>query len=171
MQQMKHKGLRERCSAWLPVLLWMILIFSFSAMPDEASGAQSSAVMEAVIVLAQAALGEEAASALAAGSLEFLIRKTAHFVLYLVLAVLCCRALRREGAGHAGRWALLLAAAYAATDEFHQRFVPGRSGEVRDVLIDTAGALTGLMLFRLFCIMREKHRKNRQNGRRQQDFC
>ena len=42
---------------------------------------------------------------------------------------------------------LLISMLYACTDEFHQHFVPGRSCEVRDVLIDTAGALIGILVF------------------------
>ena len=44
--------------------------------------------------------------------------------------------------------ALLLASAYAVTDEFHQTFVPGRHGTPVDWAIDTAGALLGLALLR-----------------------
>lgn len=39
---------------------------------------------------------------------------------------------------------ICLVAAYAATDEYHQLFVPGRSGQVRDVVIDTVGGTLGL---------------------------
>ncbi|MDY6314114.1 MAG: VanZ family protein, partial [Clostridia bacterium] len=42
---------------------------------------------------------------------------------------------------------LLCSALYAASDEFHQLFVPGRSGEFRDVCLDSAGALTGILIF------------------------
>ena len=40
----------------------------------------------------------------------------------------------------------LIAAGYAATDEFHQLFVPGRSGQISDVLLDSAGALAGVWI-------------------------
>ncbi len=42
--------------------------------------------------------------------------------------------------------ALLICLIYGATDEFHQTFVDGRSGEVRDVLVDTLGALIAIVL-------------------------
>ncbi len=70
------------------------------------------------------------------------IRKLAHFTEYLILSLLLYRALR---AGP--RWeprtavlALALAGLYAASDELHQWFVPGRTAAVRDCLIDVAGA-------------------------------
>jgi VanZ family protein len=50
---------------------------------------------------------------------------------------------------------------YAASDEFHQLFVPGRSGEVKDVLIDSAGAVTGALLFYLALRLYENYRKTK----------
>ena len=73
-----------------------------------------------------------------------LIRKTAHFVEYFILSLLLLRAVRAERKGFTWRWALAalaLAAGYAALDEFHQFFVPGRTASPWDVLLDTCGAL------------------------------
>ena len=52
-----------------------------------------------------------------------------------------------------------IGALYACTDEFHQRFVPGRSGELRDVGIDCCGVLTGVLLYTAY-----RHLKNRQQA-------
>jgi len=77
------------------------------------------------------------------------IRKTAHFVEYCLLGLLLWRLIHFDPAWAAWRSreflaALLAAAFYAATDEFHQRFVPGRQASVRDVLLDSCGAGIGL---------------------------
>jgi VanZ family protein len=71
---------------------------------------------------------------------------------YAVLALLLWRVLRRPAAPDVPSWrwshaglALALAALYAATDEFHQTFVPSRQGSVWDVLLDTTGAAIGLL--------------------------
>lgn len=90
---------------------------------------------------------------------HFLVRKTAHLTEYAILAMLIFRALRstapllfvrRRGRRWAPALALAIAlglsAVYAATDEFHQSFIPGREACVRDVLIDSSGALGGLIL-------------------------
>ena len=81
--------------------------------------------------------------------IHFAIRKSAHFVEYSILGMLLWRLIHRDAAWAACRsrefWtALLLAALYAASDEFHQSFVPGRDASVRDVLLDTCGAGLGL---------------------------
>ena len=85
--------------------------------------------------------------------IHFYIRKTAHPGEYAVLGWLLWRALRQTGPAAASRapWkiavaALLMSAAYAATDEFHQSFVPSRTASVEDVLIDTCGSLVGLCI-------------------------
>ena len=72
------------------------------------------------------------------GTWDFVLRKAAHMTEYAILAVLLWRA-----TGSAA-WALALAVAYAASDEFHQTFVRGRHGSPVDVAIDTVGMLIGL---------------------------
>ena len=76
------------------------------------------------------------------------VRKLAHFAEYLILGVLLYRALHveRRSSLRAAVLALALAALYAASDELHQRFVPGRGAAVSDCLIDVAGAAAGQWL-------------------------
>ena len=88
------------------------------------------------------------------------IRKLAHATEYAVFAMLLCgvwldgRRKRRISVIFA--WGT--ATVYAMTDEFHQLFVPGRSGQVKDVLLDSCGAAVGvlilmlvMLLIRVFC--------------------
>ena len=77
---------------------------------------------------------------------------------YAILALLILRAIKLSLRPAARRWswpragvALLIAAAYAATDEWHQSFVPSRTADLKDVLIDSSGALIGVMLMFFWC--------------------
>jgi VanZ family protein len=87
----------------------------------------------------------------------FLVRKCAHGTEYAIFAVFVWCA-RNKPAGNnlrSWRWSearlvVLLAMLYAATDELHQAFVPNRQSSVVDVLIDTLGAVLGLILLRGF---------------------
>jgi VanZ family protein len=75
--------------------------------------------------------------------LHLFVRKAAHFVEYFILGLLVLRGIRGERTGWQFAWglaALAIAASYAAIDEAHQRFVPGRGGSAQDVLLDSAGA-------------------------------
>ena len=81
------------------------------------------------------------------GRPEYLLRKLAHFGEYLLLGLLLYALLRRRSSPVAAAGlALVLAAAFACTDEWHQLSVPGRDGNLRDVLIDSAGAVAGVGL-------------------------
>lgn len=74
------------------------------------------------------------------GVWDLLVKKGAHMAAYALLALLA----RRAGLGLGP--AAILAALYAASDEFHQTFIPGRNGTVADVLIDLVGVALGLLL-------------------------
>lgn len=73
----------------------------------------------------------------------WVIRKTAHMTLYAILAFYAaCSQIKPSF-----KKVLLFCACYACTDEFHQLFIPGRSGEIRDICIDCLGACIGFLLF------------------------
>jgi VanZ family protein len=92
----------------------------------------------------------------------FKARKCAHITEFAVFAMLLWRARNRPTrlAPCPWRWSevrliWLVVVLYAATDEFHQTFVPHREGLVRDVLIDSVGGALGLILLWRFCRWRK----------------
>jgi VanZ family protein len=72
-------------------------------------------------------------------AVEVVLRKLAHIVEYFVLTTLLVRALHRSAVTAAIPGAMVLALAYAVSDEWHQSFVPGRTATPRDVAIDGIG--------------------------------
>lgn len=78
------------------------------------------------------------------GWLDWAVKKGLHAAGYAVLALLWRRALAGFGAPQPALAALAIAVGYAALDEWHQTFVPGRHGRLADVAIDAAGALAAL---------------------------
>lgn len=77
--------------------------------------------------------------------IEFPVRKAAHMTEYAILALLLLGMITKDRITRKQLLSVIcLVAAYAATDEYHQLFVPGRSGQVRDVVIDTVGGTLGL---------------------------
>ena len=90
--------------------------------------------------------------------MEFFLRKAAHVSEYAVLAMLFYRAFvhtvfQSRRALSAGI-ALLSCAAYAASDEFHQTFVPSRTASLRDVMIDVCGATLAIIVYWLIATRR-----------------
>ncbi|MGO8929209.1 MAG: VanZ family protein [Limisphaerales bacterium] len=130
---------------WLPLLVWMVVIFSASS--DRASFQRSSRIIGPVVRWLFPHLSDNAVHAVVVTA-----RKCAHLTEFAVLALLLWRALHKSSRRTVPSWrwseaglALALAALYAASDEFHQTFVPSRQGSVWDVLLDTAGAAIGLL--------------------------
>jgi VanZ family protein len=130
---------------WGPVILWMALIFSASS--DAGSTEHSSRILGPLLRWLLPGLSTEAIDGWVTG-----IRKAAHVTEYAVLAGLVWRALRKPVKENPRPWdwkqaglALACAAAYAASDEFHQSFVPSRQGQVTDWLFDVVGATLGLL--------------------------
>jgi len=81
--------------------------------------------------------------------LTFIVRKIAHFTLYSILGILIFNILRDSKKLTSRKQiliSLLFTALYATTDELHQLFISGRSGQLRDILIDSTGGLTGILL-------------------------
>jgi VanZ family protein len=104
-------------AAWIPALIWMILIFLLSSR-------QRIAVSEEYVV-------------------NFLIFKTLHIIEYAILFFFYVRGLHYPLGMTKWRFAtaFVLAVLYAISDEVHQSFVPTREGKLRDVIIDAIGAL------------------------------
>ncbi len=125
---------------WLPVLFWAGLIFWGST--DALSVPHTSRFLRPFLLWIDPGMSPEAVA-----SVQIAIRKAGHMCEYAVLAVLVWRASNGPDLGRVRPWPARLAwttwglaVAYAASDEFHQSFVPSREGSVRDVAIDTAGA-------------------------------
>ena len=121
----------------------MVAIFLFSSQDASISSQQSATVVEFV----QSLTGSTADNLL-----TFLTRKAAHIFMYFVLGVLLYSIVRTYDIAirRAVIICIVIACSYAITDETHQTFVGGRSGEVRDVVIDTTASAAGIGVYALY---------------------
>ncbi len=132
---------------------WMTVIFLFSAQPASESAEVSVGVAYRLLCKAdeffQMELMEDELLS-CTQKLDYPIRKLAHMSEYGILALFSFLFFAAFGVAGRRRYlsALALTAAYAATDEFHQLFVPGRAGRPGDVVLDTVGAVVCLLLVR-----------------------
>jgi VanZ family protein len=131
--------------SWIAVILWMALIFKLSSQPAVQSGKQSTGIMEINIKVIEKVKPNAKFNIV---KFDHMIRKNAHFFVYLLLGVFVINALGRSGMrGYRFVfYALLNCILYASSDEIHQVFVLGRGAQVKDAIIDSAGASVGILV-------------------------
>lgn len=155
----QDRGTWRRVWRYGPVVVWMILIFFAST--GEFSADNTSRIIGPILRWLFPGISEERL-ALA----HFITRKAAHFTEYAVLAWLAARAFSsssRPLLRHRWFWlALAFVVLYALSDEYHQTFVPSRTGSIYDSFIDMSGGLTALLLYALW--QRRKAGKMRDEG-------
>ena len=145
-------------------LIVMLIIFVHSAMPGDVSGSESSFFAELL----------SAITGLSFQTAQFVVRKAAHFTVFTILGICLTvnfndykaqdELVRKDMTqAKAVIWDHPLLAAwitgtlYAATDEFHQLFVEGRSCEFRDACIDAAGVAFGIAIAVMFKKVKSKY--------------
>ncbi|MEY2479303.1 MAG: hypothetical protein QOI04_230 [Verrucomicrobiota bacterium] len=139
--------MRSFLKYWLPVLIWLAVIFIDST--DLMSAEHTSRIIGPVLRWLNPGISDAAIA-----QVQFLVRKAAHLTEYAILAMLAWRAFRRN-ARLQRKMSILFVVVWcgailvAVSDEFHQSFVASRTSSARDVMIDSLGAMIGL----LFCFI------------------
>ncbi len=137
---------------WILSVVCMGIIFYFSSRTAVESSEQSSSILNILRQL----FGKNAVT-------DFIVRKSAHCLEFTGLSLLLNFALYFSYQRKKLISAIIITSAYAVTDELHQLFVEGRSCEIRDWAIDTAGALIGsigfLILIEIISYIIKKMRK------------
>lgn len=130
---------------WGPAALWAAVIMSASSEPLAAAHT-AGWLQEIVTALTGSPLGPDTLEVV-----HVLLRKAGHVTGYGIFGALAFRAFRGAESGWSGTWslaAIVSAAVLAGIDEYHQTFVPGRTGLFSDVLVDLCGATLSQMIFR-----------------------
>ena len=140
--------------SFVPAIMMMCLIFSFSEQDADTSSELSYQVGVKILSITNETLDRgwtaEQIDRISRQS-QYIIRKSAHFSEYFLLAVSVAFPLYVFGLR--GIWLVLWAGgfcvAFAGLDEFHQSFVAGRSPQKKDVLIDSCGVFLGIIITRI----------------------
>ena len=164
---------RKICAVilWIMLLFWMAFIFSMSSQEASKSSKSSGEVIETILKIVKPDYESLTATEKydLIDSLQFIVRKIAHFTGYTIIGILSYWALFSTFSlkGDNNRtykiiiFALLIGLLYSVSDEIHQFFVPGRSCELRDVIIDFSGVTLGVGLsFAVLVIVRKIRSKN-----------
>lgn len=118
---------------FIPMFIWMLFIFLMSQTNGNDSSSQSNFIVEIIIKIIN----------IDHDTLSLIVRKCAHFTEYTILAFLIYYGLAKNQVNNKSilLYTVLITFAYACSDEFHQLFINGRSGQFKDVLIDTSGVI------------------------------
>lgn len=136
--------MKRKVFPWLLVISLMVLIFYLSHQPASESNGLSKATTEIIVKIIDKVAPNMGINK---RSFNHILRKNAHFFSYLLLGVLVTKGLRQFGiTGYkAMGLAILICVLFAISDEIHQLYVPGRGGQIKDVIIDSAGAFVGIL--------------------------
>lgn len=147
------------------LVIWMVFIFSMSSQDSKKSSNTSGETIKVVLsTVPEFNKQPEEVQEHVVEELQFITRKSAHFIAYMILGILAILLLLQfENISKKPQFAFLICVLYAASDEIHQLFVPGRAGQIRDVLIDSCGSIVGIAVVLLFIklIKMRRKRKNR----------
>lgn len=140
--------------SWIPAVIIMGIIFYFSSRQVDTSNESSITIANSILSVYENITNsgyQEDVRTDILGIINHVVRKGAHFCEYALLA--CSIAFHLLVWKRKRKWTfilpVILSAIYASTDEFHQTLVQGRGGRLADVLLDTAGAATGMLLLSL----------------------
>lgn len=150
---------------FIPSILIMLIIFCFSAQPAVQSSALSGGIVERIVDFINKTTGILIMDERTIGGLTYAIRKFAHGFEYSLLAASFMYAIYKQAVSY--RFLItvtgVLCFLYACSDEFHQSFIPGRSPQISDVMIDSAGAALGIAVSLLFIHWIKRRRKVKEN--------
>jgi len=129
------------------IIIWMLTIFTFSGQQGTESGETSR---KFTVIIIETLTGKKLElNDPFVDSIQLLIRKTAHFTIYAIGGFLIMNyaystdKTQKQKILHS----IGFGGVYAITDEIHQFFVSGRSGNIFDVGIDTLGVITGVLMY------------------------
>ena len=142
--------------SFLPAIIMMCLIYTFSAQTGEVSGELSYQISYQIVETKNEVLNENKTYdqlAYEADGIHYYVRKAAHMTEYFLLAIAISFPLYVYKVR--GIWLVILAGivcvGFAGLDEYHQSFVANRGPSLKDVGIDSIGAFIGILLVQAFC--------------------
>jgi VanZ family protein len=146
------------------IFAWMGVIFLFSNQTSDISEEKSDKVSEVLINIGQKITKKEIKpnrKKELIKSMRFYVRKTAHFTIYLILGLLIYDVCLLFNIKRSFIFSIVFCFIYACSDEFHQLFISGRTGQMRDVIIDFLGAVFGCFIFYLIIYKKKNTHKHK----------
>lgn len=149
------------------ILLWMLIIFCFSHQQGNESEQTSKGIVINILNMITRNLKIENKQEIIF-IVDAIIRKLAHYTIYILGGILITGFVKTLSikTKQVVIYSILIGAIYASSDEIHQLFVPGRSGKITDVLIDTIGVATGICIYMLLSQVISIHKQKKLQDNR-----
>lgn len=138
---------KELIISWMLLVIWMIFIFIMSSFNGNISSNQSGSIADLIYNLFNISDTEK---------VSLIVRKCAHVSEFFILGILVINLISKYNVKYSYLISFIVCVLYASSDEFHQLFVPGRSGQVTDIFIDMIGTIFSLLVMYLFNKFRKK---------------
>ncbi len=178
-KETKNNFSLQKILASILVLMWMITVFIFSSQ----DGIDTLNTSGAVISVIESKTTNDSSNVVSdnlgktdnknslenkrykytySNKIQKLVRKNAHYFLYMLGGVFlsvffCANSKYKSSQIKLAIYAIITGIVYTFTDEFHQRFVPGRTGSLKDVFIDSMGVITGAVLVYILRIILKRN--------------
>ena len=135
---------------------WMLIIFLFSNQPQ--SGKITHSIIENIFPILKGTT--------LANIINIILRKTAHITEYFILTLLTYSLLKEYNIKRKNILliSILFCIFYSATDEYHQKFIEGRSSSITDCLIDSSGALIFIAANNKYTKLKKYKKKAQKNS-------
>ena len=135
----------------IPILIWMVIVFKFSNEPADTSQLTRLNITKKIVkIISKNEITDEKDELVQ--RVDKIVRKTAHYTLYTIGGILILIYINQYKITENKKilYSVLAGTIYACTDEIHQVFIPGRTGKITDIWIDSLGVLTGICICLLF---------------------
>ncbi len=129
------------------VIIWIILVFAFSNQNGDKSQGMSDIITDRIVKVVTK-LNPDIKYKSAKDTTNFIVRKIAHFTIYFIGGILIFNFIDTFSIKTKNKLliSILIVILYAVSDELHQLFISERTAQIRDVLIDSTGAIIAIFL-------------------------
>ena len=152
--------MNKRIKYIILTIIWMSFIFSMSNQPANISKELSKNIEN--LLNRTPIIGNILSDILNSPNSQFIVRKSAHFILFCLLSILCFIVIYeiKKSVKISTLVSFSITFIYACIDEIHQLFIPGRGSQIKDVLIDSIGAIIGLIVINLIFMLKNRIKKS-----------
>lgn len=140
---------------------WLAVIFYNGTRQGEVSQKSSKEIVKVISRFINISPATMERASIKFSTVNFYVRKNAHFFQYLILSILICSVARQLKLCKSSEifLVLFLLLLFPVADEFIQKYIPGRSSSILDIIIDFSGGILGMLVFSFTVRSRKRYLK------------